>query len=722
MSASAGGGGGSAAAGGGGGASGNIVLTSEKLRGEFDYIGFHIADTLKDASASPTLSPSDNTLFKECMKQLYGERYTKKQYDTLKRIYSNILFTSVATEISIDRLDRKGAVAGKATTDIPSILKYVIRDTGGIADHSKFSSDTKNLGNIGDFTDAAKRSAALSIGGSRFFPEIGKEMRIDNSVFEFMLGRSIIRDFVGKINADHSCTVRFSINGISYTGNIDNKFNRSGHAIYMMGTPIKNIWFNTNEKNINTANIQEGIVYLLCKEMFGDVLLALIGLAFKGYSDSYGGEAAVFTGDNSLTSLCIHLHVNVVSLMRDAEAKSSKCTAYLFTDPIRILLNEKVAAVTKYIQNNIEIIGDLQNMQAQIAGGISINIQNIVHLDERKDPRIRENISSFLQYIIEIIQAFIIKLESIRDGIINVEMNKYIEDEIHIENSEQDLDYFKGLISRFNCPTLIRIVLTQGGQLHHVKFSTTPNPFKSVNFHRNEFRDIAKSTTTMAQKISQLVHSYRGGQRGGGLAPMKGGNFSALKKEYAKGNGMQYDPFNLDEELKNPTAYLRKVINEVLTKHRPAIRLTESASYEEGGSELVYIDDLDVYELLYPIYEVSGTINYDPNFILFAINAYLVSYSPEAPSLMEFYHTEILKVPFPSSSKPVPRVGTPLASPATSKKRPLERSESIEENEVRHLPPGYRPRTPPKKTAYAGGRRGKRITRKKVNYKRRTRR
>jgi hypothetical protein len=453
--------------------------------------------------------------------------------------------------------------------------------------------------------------------------------------------------------------VFFAVNGINYIADIDSeykpllikKFDSLDASHFMTGNPDKNAWFNENATNITEETIQEGVVRLVCKEFFGDVLIALVALAYKKYHESDENSlescAAVFTGDYPLTSLCITLKVNVVSRLR--KDYKSECMAYLFIDNDDILHREKMAEIDTIIKNNVLCRNELITLRKNICAGVRVKIE---HIDEELDMRTKaaeaRAVASFLFYIAVVINGIIANLHHLKGDEIDVD------NEINIRDTSESFIRFKQKISKYSIPSIIRRINKTRGNSIYVKFVNIKNIFPpwTVYHHTDRFdTSTFRDKRVIVDKIKLLLSSLRvshGEQRGGALLPpMKGGDFSKLKRELNENPGNADRKFDLEEEEKNPTAYLQKVIQDVLDIHRPTISISKEATMvDRSTSEIIEIDVIDVYQLLYPIYEVSGTINYDPNFILFAIKAYLVSDYPDEISLMEFYHKNILKVDY----------------------------------------------------------------------------
>lgn len=630
---------------------GGAIILDESVINDYDKT-FHIADSWKDALVKPKLSKS-NILFATCMKELYGPRsLTGTHQGILKALEEGARSTTLAQTYPVNRLKTIRALSSGTNEPlyIPANIKYAIRDSAGISDHKGFSSNIKILGNVADYTDPAYRVAAHTVSGSRFFPDIGIPFIIEDTVFQTMLNKDIITDFKAIINRDYTCTLTCKLGGEPYTANIASDFvagNDPG-AKLMTGNGDKNKWFIEHSNSTSPEIIKEGIIRLICKEFFGDVLMALVALSFKDNSVSYGGDAAIFTGDNALTALSLNLNINVISKSRLKGNKFiSDCTAYLFTDDEQLLVKEKQAEIDRIISSNKKFMGEL-NIVLSMISTPEREIQ-ITYIDSYSIRRNKAKLIGFFEECIEIIKYVNNALIRNRDELVN-------NGEEFLISSKQELTtsfYIRNFIKSINYDTFT------------ITFMNMHNPFPGWSTGGKEYyiKIITNKMPILAKIQTILTAESSGGQRGGAftasqIEPPNGSILFNIREHDEE----EFSNFISEQEEIDPSSYLIQIIQDVLHKNPQQIGISHTGT---GATEGVFVDWIDVYELLFPIFEVSGTICYSPELILYAIKTYLAPEIPDTvPPLITQYHTIIGK-PFVTGTGP-------RASPLPSKRANMQ--------------------------------------------------
>jgi hypothetical protein len=356
--------------------------------------GFHRLDSCKDAISATTSilnNPplSDPVLFRRCMNVIYGTdvrvwpcasystilgRFEDEKENALKQIPGVLIK-------QINRLDYPESYGQvPRDTKLPMSITHAIRDSG--RGPKEFKKDIKILYNPSDFTDPSSRTSIVDAdrNGEEFelYPVASREFRLDKPIFDKLLGvGNIINYFSATINADNTCDIGFEIvinrTSYRYTSRIGANLNAiPGHppiagtesaAEFFTGNPTKNKWFNVNKTNVNTETIKKGVCYIICKEFFGDIMIALFGLYYKVNEPEAAKKAAVFTGDNALTAVCKAWKVNFVSKNWKQTSETQECVAVLFNaslaDELRankeklvrdiIVLNESIRTHIKTI-------------------------------------------------------------------------------------------------------------------------------------------------------------------------------------------------------------------------------------------------------------------------------------------------------------------------------------------------------------------------------------
>ena len=626
------------------------------LKDTFNFTLFHLADTWKDAIVKPSVN-MPNELFSRCMKVLYGKDAMTQHYKGgLDKIKIHAKGLKDAKVFPVDRLNPIESFfdpSKKKSIHIPSNIKYVIRDWAGLS--KSYATTLKVLGIVSDYTDPANREQTSKLADSRVFPEKGDPLFIDDSVFERLLGKPIIQNFVAVIEADNTCKVSFDINDIvrggvkSYEAEIQEEAYRAVNddAEFMTGNYTKNNWFNNNKDKITNDTIQEGIARLVCKEIFGDTLIGLVALKFKNHikkhPGEYDGDAGVFTADGSLAALCIHLHLNLVtkSILNDHTAV---CEAYIFTDdPESILQEEKEVEINRIIDNNKKHSKDIQNVIHSIKlPDTEIEVKDIGNGNLSEEEKLR--LIPFLEYFVELI-------EGINKNIVPHYQEGYLPGDTFVE--------FKQAASEYNIRNIINYIDSSPGK-YTIKFRSMHNPLPGwateVYPYESEYdKMIFVNKDTIIMKLMYIIldipyNAMTGGQRGGALMPSQTANqYFNLKEHDEQGDRT----FISDEEENDPSSYLRKIIEEVLAKNPHRIPL----AVKGAAVRYIDIDWTDIYELLYPIYQVSGTICYDPGFIVYAIQNYLTP--KENPvSLISYYYENIIHRPLSLRKPPAP-AGSP---------------------------------------------------------------
>lgn len=639
----------------------DVDEVNDALVDGFNFNLFHLADTWKDANAKPQID-KPNELFSKCMNILYGKNAMKKQYQSgLGKIRREAFTLKEAIVFPVNRLNPIDVFSDptkKESIYIPSIIKYVIRDGAGIS--NEVSSNLKVLGIVSDYTDPARRLPTSMIPNARLFPEKGEPIFINDNVFQRLLGKSIIKNFVAIVQPDNACKVTFDIYDSvtrrikEYTAIIsENSYvAENPHAEFMTGNPIKNKWFNDNKDTLTYDIIQEGITRLLCKEIFGDVLMALVALKFKNHlkthEGEYDGDAGVFTGDGSLTALCINLHLNVVS-KSILKGNTSICTAYIFTDtPESILEEEKKVEIDRIISSNRKHIIDIEKViEIMKLPDTEIEVKDIGNGSLSEEEKTR--LIPFLEYFVELIE-----------GINNNIFPHYDDGSL----SGEDFVEFKQEASEYKIRNIINYINSSPGK-YTISFRAMHNPFPGwatfVPYESVYDRMIFVNKDILTMKFMYIMldipyNNSTGGQRGGAVTPEQAAiPYFNLKEHDKEGNRTIIS----DEEETDPSSYLRKTIEEILKNNPHRIPFAS----KDGIVKYIEIDWRDVYELLYPIYEVSGTICYDTEFIVYAIQHYLTP--KENPvSLISYYYKNIIHTPLsrrtPSTLEPVP--STPVAA------------------------------------------------------------
>ena len=425
----------------------SVVLTPEDFPGSIGATYpriFHNLDVCKDAeqarvSVTLTHTPGGTTLFENATKAL-GFKSCKGYKGALEKLEDSIQkkidSDKDVIQKQINRLDKPSMSSREVkNTGIPLSIKLAIRDSGASAD--SYREDIGFLEVPSDYSDPATRTPLQ--GRAPRFPPTGQSFQIGADVFSMMLGKDIIQDFTAVMSEDNSCVISFSI-AYPYMGQLRefayatevgaNYTSRKAVAgannasDFFQGNPEKNTYFNQNQSAwvIRKSPLEQATVlgdaicYLISKEFFGDVLIALIARKYK-VAGSPEGAAAVFTSDNALKSLCALLQVDYVAKNWKPAATEEAVACLFSADPVAELEAGKA-----------KIIEDTMAWNERLGAEISAYI---VDGNEFKGigPITRAQIEFFRQYFLPYVAAInaYIRTVSIKDARSLVEFRVDIE-------------------------------------------------------------------------------------------------------------------------------------------------------------------------------------------------------------------------------------------------------------------------------------------------------
>lgn len=411
-----------------------------------DISPFHKVDSCKDALAVPGVlnNPpySDPRLFKVCMSLIYTGTTSdawpcSNFFGDLVRI-ENTKERELQEDLRVDRhiivkqINRLSYLSYgqfKMDTKLPVTIEQAIRDSG--RGPKEFKNDIRIVYNPSDFSDPSPRTSYMDRTANKeefiIYPEVGNTFSLNSNIFE-RLGARVIQKFSATIQQDKSCIIEFTldihqIGKVEYSTRIDNRLKAVPGNIPVAGTecaaqffsgnPAKNTWFNTNRNNLSREYIKKGICYIVCKEFFGDIMIALFSLYYKQYApnEEYK-KAAIFTADNALTAVCKAWKINFVSKNWKQTKQTQECVAVLYnTSPEQELPVNKQRVVDTIMKLNTILKDNLENI---IAMPEETYIQDVGKLNEFH--------KNFLGKIVRLIEQTNNELATVtgQDGIHNV--------------------------------------------------------------------------------------------------------------------------------------------------------------------------------------------------------------------------------------------------------------------------------------------------------------
>ena len=573
---------------------------------EYEHKSFHNLhklDMCKDAQEATVkvrlaLSPKVKTLFNESIKTLGNVQcnsYVMKLKSLENKIQEEIDSHTKVIQKQINRLD-KPAMSYREVKDtgLPLSIKLAIRDSGPTA--NSYRSDIEYLEVPSDYSDPATRTPLQ--GKAPRFPPTDKPLEIGQEVFLMMLGKeNVISDFRAVMAKDNSCTISFTITytynqsqeTVLYATKVGANY-KSKEAVagakdaspFFQGNAEKNTYFNENESKWTikrtpkeqAETLGDAISYLICKEFFGDVLIALIARKYK-VAGSPEGAAAVFTSDNALKCLCSLLQVDYVAKNWIKSGREEAVACLFSANPAA----ELEAAKAK-------IIEDIIAWNKNIINGIEFHVN-----DENEFKGIGDITPLQIKFFLEFFIPYTNKI------------NKHLE--AVSTNDKRSLVDFREDIIRYKVTPVLKSVAGNVVTLVRGVY----NPFKYVPKEVGDppkgFPEIKTEFVTYLQKISKEVKAVGEARVQLGKRKVRGGAGTAERK-------MEEDTVAIDE---NPTKVLKDTIERLL----PGFEL-----YDVSGR----IDTEDIYTYLFTIYDIDCKISFNEVVIEELINGFLNGDAP----------------------------------------------------------------------------------------------
>lgn len=549
---------------------------------------FHILDICKDATEAtpPILKNTRNprNLYEDSMMTLFNTR----DNIILCRSYKGALHTletAATTEGAIvKQINRLTSPLG-LDTGIPQSIEKCIRDSGPSA--SSFNPAITILFNPSDYTDPSSRTEVPPV--AEKFPVNGGTFHIGDDVFDRIIGvSSPVRNFSATMMEDNTCRVGFSIvigdNTYNYQTIISSNFQQgtenggeffttTGVPPQPAGNPKKNTFFNNNNAKYNallqTNKHQEAedilaraIAYIVSKEYFGDILIAMVALKYK---ETGANNAAIFTSDNALTAICKMWNLNVVSKNWNRSSSTEESVAILYNaNPAEELRRNKEQIKLSVTRWNRAISERLQY--------VVNSVRQIKHLGD-----ITEGQKKFIRSIIEYIER------------INAVVSEITNDE--------DLPIFRKEVVKYQIKNMIHSI--EGETVTFVRgikhmFRTVPDTVAGKIDIPGEFVETLQRMRGNARPPFRVYTTrvrLRGGQRGGTLDDIDRDPTRVLKSIIAR---------NISLEIRNNTqANIKPTIDD----------------------EKQAIDD--IYNYLYFLYNLECKICFDEGIIRTLISGYL---------------------------------------------------------------------------------------------------
>ena len=555
---------------------------------------FHNLDVCKDAEQARvkvTLAhtPKGTTLFEAATKALgfgsckgYGAKLEKFEHQIQKKIDSD----KDVIQKQINRLE-KPAMSSRAVKDtgLPLSIKFAIRDSGPNAD--TFRSDIKYLEVPSDYSDPATRTPLQ--GRAPRFPPTDKPLKIGHEVFSMMLGKDIIRDFSAVMAKDNSCMISFKVaysymgkqHEVAYATKVGANYTSRGAVAgtkdasdFFQGNPEKNTYFNQNQSAWTirksaaeqAAILGDAISYLICKEFFGDVLIALIARKYK-VAGSPEGATAVFTSDNALKSLCSLLQVDYVAKNWSSSAREEGVACLFSANPAAELEAGKAKIIGDVIAWNNVLI---DQVSAHIIEGNEFN-----------------GIGDITKSQIEFFQRFFIPYTQAINAYLPTVSTK----------DARSLKEFREDIIRYQVVPVLKdlrgdVVILVRGVYSPFKYVPTTVPPPAG------FPELKTEFVTYLHKIRNDVNAVAVGRVQLGKRRMRGGAGEKEMEEYMRA---------IDE---NPTKVLKDTIERVLSRFD---------LYDVHGK----VDMEDIYAYLFTIYDIDCKVSFNEVVIEELIDGFL---------------------------------------------------------------------------------------------------
>jgi hypothetical protein len=351
---------------------------------------------------------------------------------------------------------------------------------------------------------------------------------------------------------------------------------------FFQGNAKKNTYFNKNESGWaigktpkeQAAILGDAISYLICKEFFGDVLIALIARKYK-VAGSPEGAAAVFTSDNALKCLCSLLQVDYVAKNWIKSGREEAVACLFSANPAAELEAAKAKIIEDIIAWNKNIIEGVKFHVIQ--GNVFKGIGDITLLQIK-----------FFQ------DFFIPYTDNINEHLLTLSTK-----------DKRSLVEFREDIIRYKVTPVLKSVAGNVVTLVRGVY----NPFKyvpkEVKAPPLEFSEIKTEFVTYLQKIRKEVKPFAETRVQLGKRRVRGGAGTAERK-------MEENTVAIDE---NPTKVLKDTIERLL----PGFEL-----YDVSGR----IDTEDIYTYLFTIYDIDCKISFNEVVIEELINGFLNGDAP----------------------------------------------------------------------------------------------
>lgn len=548
---------------------------------------FHILDICKDATeAAIPITKEPSSLYGATIKTLF-----RAKDDVIRCSNYKKKLLAIEKGVTIDGIvkpiNRLTSPLNVLDTGIPLSIRKCIRDSGASA--SSFNESITILYNPSDYTDPSSRTA-VPVDAEKF-PLPGTPFHIGEDVFNRIVRQdSPVKSFTAVMNDDDTCTIQFNLffaareyvftSTISsdFTegdGNAREFFTTTGDPPEPSGNPKKNTFFSKMNSSYRAliANrnfeasrnlLARGIGYIVSKEYFGDILIAMVALKYKQQGS---GDAAIFTSDNALTAICKMWKINVVSKNWNRSSSTEESVAIMYDeDPAQELINNKEQIKDSVLRWNTNIRNRL------LAVDINKEIKHLGRVTQQQ----KEFIDSIIAYI-----------ERINEGV-----------SVIPTDLGEDLPTFRKALVQYQIKNMIHSI--EGNMITFVRgikymFRTIPDSIIGKIDIPGEFLETLQR---MRSNSRPPFRTYGVIRRGGGKIQRAGGKIQRIAKKQKGGN--LEDDIDID-----PTGVLKSII---------------SRNIDPQGEETA-VDD--IYNFLYMIYNIECKICYDEDVIRNLISGYL---------------------------------------------------------------------------------------------------